>query len=565
MRTLPSSFALFFLVLCCPAYAQEGGKAITLLRFEGGGPFERVGEAVALIGDINGDGTPDLLVGAEFANSSGFTRNGFVYAYSGSTGVLLHQFHGTASHQNFGGEVASAGDIDSDGFDDILIGSPEADPASVDGAGMIDIFSGAGGPLVNLLHIDGTVDSGYFGSSIATCGDIDADGTPDFLVGEPGYNNGAGRVQLYSGSSGTVLQTIDGLPGDFCGLSVSAAGDVDADGTTDFLVGSPFASSPGFQANGQATLYSGVNGNILLQLNGSQDNMEFGASVSGGFDVNDDGTMDFMVGAPRATSPTGVSDAGAAMVYSGATGLVLHQVYGVAFADNFGKSCALTGDVNGDRFGDFVLGVGLLDIGGLQDVGSALVFSGFDTSLLFRADGENAQDNTGRVVASGRDIDGDGLNEILYGAPLADPLGNTLAGLAEVKRLVPILTATTSDISSSLGGVIDFHMNFPLSEANFGYMLLASFSGLGPTSAFGISIPLTNDSLLALMHAGGGSLFSNSTGSLDASGNASAQLNMPAGTASGLIGTTFYFAAVSLSGTTSPRVPSNAITLLLEP
>jgi hypothetical protein len=543
--------------------AQEGGEVMTLLRFEGGGPLERMGEAVAMAGDINGDGTPDLIVGAEFSSSGGFNRNGAVFVYSGSNGALLWQFHGTVDFQFFGGEVASAGDINQDGFEDILIGSPGANPGGLTDAGMIDIFSGADG--TNLLHIDGTTTSAFFGSAIANCGDIDGDGTPDFLVGEPGFNNDSGRALLYSGLSNTVIQTINGSLGDFCGLSVSAAGDVDADGTPDFVIGSPFASTATFTNNGQATLYSGATGAMLLQFDGDQDNMEFGASVSGGFDVNDDLTADLLIGAPRATNPNGISDAGVAKVYSGATGLLLHQVYGLSFADNFGKSCALSGDVNGDRYGDFVLGVGLLDVGGMPDAGSALVFSGFDTSLLFRVDGVAAQDNTGRVVAAGRDIDGDGLQEIFYGAPLADPLGNNLAGLAEVKRLVPILTATADTISSSLGGLVDFHLNFPLSEAGFGYALLASFSGLGPTSAFGVTIPLTNDPLLSLMRSGGGSMFSNSTGILDASGNAVAQLNLPLGTASGFIGTTFYFAAVSLSGTTSPRVPSNAITLLLEP
>lgn len=563
MRTLSSSFALVFLILCCPVAAQEGGEAMTLLRIEGGGPFDRVGEAVAMAGDMDNDGIPDILVGADFVNSLGFTRNGAVFVYSGATGGLIRQFHGTADHQHFGVAVASAGDIDLDGFDDILIGSPDASPLGLNNAGMIDIFSGATG--VNLLHIDGTVDSGYFGQSMANCGDIDGDGIPDFIVGESGFNNEAGRVLVYSGLSGTTLWVIDGQADDVCGFSVSAAGDLDADGTPDFLVSSPVASSGTFNENGEVTAYSGATGSVLLQLTGNEDETYFGNSVSGGFDVNDDGTPDIIVGAPFATNPSGFNSAGKAVVYSGLNGQVLHQVFGAALGDNLGQSCALVGDANGDRFGDFIVGASRFDAGGLADAGSALVFSGYDTSLLFRADGVAVQDIAGNSVSGGLDIDGDGLSEIIYGAPWADPMGNNLAGLVEVKRLVPILAATADQISSSLGGLVDFHMNFPLTEASLGYALLASFSGLGPTSAFGVSIPLTNDPLLALMRAGGGSMFSNSIGTLDASGNATAQLNMPSGTASGFIGTTFYFAAVSLSGTTSPRVPSNAITLLLEP
>jgi hypothetical protein len=549
--------------LCCPAAAQEGGDAITLLRFEGGGPFDRVGEAVAMAGDIDGDGTPDLLVGADFASTQSFNRNGLVYVYSGATGAILWQFHGTADHQHFGVVVASAGDINLDGFDDILIGSPDASLSGLNKSGMIDIFSGQTG--ANLLHIDGASVAGYFGRSIANCGDINGDGIPDFIVGESGYNNEAGRVLVYSGLSGTTLQIIDGQAGDACGFSVSGAGDLDADGTPDFLVASPLATSGIFNENGAVTAYSGATWSPLLQLTGNEDQINFGNSVSGGFDVNDDGTPDFIVGAPFATNPGGFNSAGKAIVFSGTNGQVLHQVFGAAIGDNLGQSCALVGDTNGDRFGDFIVGASRFDAGGLADAGSALVFSGHDTSLLFRADGSAVQDIAGNSVSGGRDIDGDGLTEILYGAPWADPLGNNLAGLAEVKRLVPILASTASSISSSLGGLVDFTLNFPLSEASFGYILLASFSGLGPTSAFGVTIPLTNDPLIALMRAGGGAMFTNSIGTLDASGDGTAQLNLPSGAASGFIGTTFYFAAVSLSGTTSPRVPSNAITLLLEP
>ena len=562
MRTLPGSIVLASLFVCSSLHAQEGGEAETLLRFDSGAPGDRIGETVALAGDVNADGTPDILIGAEYASSFGWNRNGSVFVYSGTNGALIWQFHGDADFERFGTSIASVGDIDNDGHDDILIGSPEASPIGLTQAGQIDIYSGATG--LSLLHIDGTVDFGFFGRSVAGCGDLDNDSIPDFIVGESGFNNFNGRVLVYSGLTGSVIHTINGSTGSAMGWSVSCAGDLNADNVPDLLIGSPDATSLTFTDNGQAEIYSGANASLLLQLDGNADNIHFGYAVNGGFDVNQDGLPDIIVGAPF-SSPGGNLSAGSVFVFSGANGAVLHQVDGAAALDNFGTSCALAGDVNGDAFGDFVVGARLSDVGGFSDAGSVYVYCGQNSALLFRTDGTAAQDNVGRAVAAGRDIDGDGFNEVIYGAPLADPFGNPRAGIAEVQRLVPILETTVSAISSGAGGVIDFAMNFPLSEANFGYILLASYSGRGPTPAFGVSIPLSIDPLLNLMRSGAPPIFSNASGLLDTLGNASAQLNMPPGTAPGLIGSTIYFAAVSLAGMTSPRLVSNASGVLLEP
>jgi hypothetical protein len=562
MRTLLGSLVLGSLFVCSSLHAQEGGEAVTLLRFDSGAPDDRIGETVALAGDVDADGTPDILIGAEYANSSGLFRNGSVFVYSGSTGGLLHQFHGSVDNERFGASISSAGDINNDGYDDILIGSPEASPTGLTQAGQIDIYSGQTG--LSLLHIDGTVDFGFFGRSVAACGDLDNDTIPDFIVGESGFNNFDGRVLVYSGLSGSVIHTISGATEAAMGWSVSCAGDLNADNVPDLLIGSPDADSLTFTHNGQVEIYSGANASLLLQLHGAATNDHFGYAVNGGFNVNQDGLPDMIVSAPFA-SPGGNLAAGSVFVYSGSNGALLHQVNGPAALDNFGSSCALAGDVNGDAFGDFVVGARLSDVGGMTDAGSVFVFSGQNSGLLFRTDGTAAQDNVGRAVASGRDIDGDGFNEVIYGAPLADPFGNPRAGLAEVQRLVPILEATFNTISSSAGGVVDFAMNFPLSEGSVGYILLASFSGRGPTAAFGVSIPLTIDPLLNMMRAGAPPIFSNASGILDAMGNASAQLNMPPGTATGLIGSTIYFAAISFSGVTSPRLVSNATGVLLEP
>jgi len=531
------SFAAIF--LC--ATTQGGGEAEVLHRFDGSAASERLGEALSFGGDINADGTPDILVGAEFADVGGLSRAGLVMVFSGVDSSLLYQFSGTAAFENFGTAIVSPGDMNGDGFDDILVGSPGADPLLLSNAGEVDLFSGADGSL--LLHLDGTTTNALFGSAVAALGDIDSDGVPDFLVSEVGYNSGAGRVYVYSGLTGLEIFRIDGAADDALGTAISSAGDYDLDGTLDFLVGSPFADSSGRFDNGEVQIYSGANGQEILLLEGPSSLDYFGASLSGNQLLDSDSIPDFIIGSPN-RDPGGIPGAGTATVFDGATASVLYQIPGASFADNFGNSVALTGDVNGDGFGDFIIGARLVDAGGLMDSGSVFVFSGIDSAILLRVDGVNSQDNMGDSVAGGVDLNGDGYSEVAYAAPFDDSVA-ILSGAVEVQRLVPILDLSQQTFSSAAGGNVVFSLDFPLSEAGANYILLASQTGLGPTVFMGVTIPLTVDPLFNLMLAGGPPPFTNSTGLLNAAGDANAMLTLASGGASGLVGTTVQFAAVS--------------------
>lgn len=540
--------------------AQQGGESEVLLHFDGGGPSERLGESLAFGGDINGDGTPDILVGAEFADSSGFTRNGMAVVYNGLNGAILHQFFGTASFENLGTVVISPGDMNADGFDDILVSSSGADPGALVDAGRIEIFSGFDGS--SLLSIDGTVDDGFFGASLAALGDIDGNSVPDFMVGEPGRNASAGRVYVYSGLSGSVLFQVDGLAGDACGTSVSSAGDLNGDGTTDFFVGSPFADTASFTDNGTAEVFSGATGLSLNLFEGMASNDQFGHSVDGGHFVDLDTTPDFIIGSPN-RNPGTAAAAGSAVVYDGASGTPVYLIEGTAFADNLGNDVALTGDVDGDGFGDFLVGARLLDAGGLFDAGSAFLHSGRDGSLLHRIDGIDAQDNCGDSVTGGADIDGDGFADYAVAAPFADNVA-ILAGTVDVQRIVPVLDISAEEFSAAAGGSVDFLVNFPLSEAGMDYVLLASHSGVGPFVYQGVSIPLTFDSTFQLFLGGGPPQFTGSGGVLDGSGDATALLTLAAGEATSLVGFTVRFAVVSLNGA-SLRGSSNLRALVFVP
>ena len=545
--------ALTLLTINLCTTPQGGGEAELLHRFDGVSVSERLGEALSIGGDINADGTPDILLGAEFADVGGFTRAGLVMVFSGLDSSLLYQFAGSADFENFGTSVVSPGDMNGDGFDDILVGSPGADPLALANAGAIDIFSGADGS--SLLHLDGTATDALFGSAVAALGDITGDGVPDFMVSEVGRNANDGRVYVYSGLTGTVIYQKDGISAASLGTAISSAGDYDLDGTADFMIGSPFADTGGRIDNGVVQIFSGLTGLEILFLEGLSALDYFGSSLSGNQFLDDDSVPDFIIGSPN-RNPGAIPSAGAATVFDGATATLLYQVTGTSIADNLGNSVALTGDVNGDGFGDFIIGARLVDVGGNTDAGSVFVFSGIDGSLLLRVDGGNAQDNMGDSVTGGVDINGDGYTEVAYAAPFDDSAA-ILSGSVEVQRLVPILDLSQPNFSDAVGAIIDFNLDFPLSEAGSSYILLASRSGLGPATFMGVSIPLTVDSLFNKMVAGGPPVFTNNIGTLSATGDGIAMLTLASGNATGLIGTTVHFSALSHVGGV-PSMASNA-------
>ena len=256
--------------------------------------------------------------------------------------------------------------------------------------------------------------------------DVDGDGVPDFIAGAPYASPGGvtrgGSAFVFSGADGSVLYQIDGSgTADQLGWSVAMAGDVDNDGAGDFIVGAPqfddlaeFAAGPG-----KALVYSGVDGSLLYQMDGESVSNFFGGSVSGAGDVNNDGNDDFIVGASFATK---------AYVYSGADGSLLYQKDGTA-GDFFGTSVSGAGDVNDDGNDDFIVGE---KFAGPSNIGSAHVFSGADGGLLFQKSGDAANDNFGQTVSGAGDVNADGNDDFMAGAPSADPGGISVAGSAFV-------------------------------------------------------------------------------------------------------------------------------------
>lgn len=306
---------------------------------------------------------------------------------------------GPQEYSGFGASVTSLGDVDGDQIEDFGIGSS---------SNYAYIYSGATRQIIWTLSAEGS----GFGRRVAKVGDIDQDGHADILVSAPewpDWNTAQGKVYLISGASGLRIREWTGPEGmvDF-GYSIAGAGDVNADGVPDIIIGS-------YRSN-RAYVYSGADGSLLWQWISPYYHVAFSYGVAGAGDVNGDGYGDLLVSALGNAYHTGF-----VQVYSGRTGQLIRRIYG---AEGFGSSMARTGDLNMDGHDDIVIG-SMWDVGaGGNHAGKIFVYSGFSGELLWSKEGEHginrpyrtSGDYFGGYVSGGGDFNGDGVPDIIVAA-----------------------------------------------------------------------------------------------------------------------------------------------------
>jgi hypothetical protein len=314
----------------------------TLVRpVEDSGSF---GNAVGDAGDVNGDGVNDIVVGSPGGSFSG-TNPGHAYVYSGADGSLLLTLTGEAIRDSFGSGVGGAGDVNNDGRGDILVGASTNDASGAD-SGRAYIFSGMDGSLIRPLNAEAAGDG--FGAGTAGTGDVNGDNIGDQIVGAPGAGI-SGRAYVFSGADGSLLfaTNADAGGGQYGVFFVAGVGDVNNDGRRDVYVGD-YASNGG---RGKAYVYSGLNGSLIHSILGP-----LGAGLGcgrGAGDVNGDGHADLLIG--HYTNSSGAANAGRAVLYSGATGAVLRTITSTTGGENLGFDAVGVGDTNGDGLTDLLV------------------------------------------------------------------------------------------------------------------------------------------------------------------------------------------------------------------
>ena len=341
--------------------------------------------------------------------------------------VALYTLAGESVGDGFGWVGNDLGDLDGDGVHDLIVTAPfRGDPGPR--AGKVYVYSGATGALL-AAHTGEVWDA--FGWSAAAAGDVDADGVPDYVVGGPGSGGPQvpqpflGRLTVYSGSDHSVILDVRGNVGERLGSAVVGAGDVDGDGHDDVLGCANFASV-GAAATGRCDLYSGADGSILWSRAGDP-----GVRLGGGAgrlgDVDGDGTPDLSAAAAFA----GPSQGGEAYVLSGVDGGTIHtlrpsplgtaQLFGVFFASG-------AGDVDGDGTTDVYVGDYASGYRGPAGTGQAFVFSGATGALMHRFDADRPLDGVGPGRGTG-DVNGDGFADLIVAAYTAND-GGPAAGKA---------------------------------------------------------------------------------------------------------------------------------------
>ena len=306
LHSLFSTPALFLVsvLLSNPAAAQGGGSE-QLWQLDGSSTSEYLGHAVASAGDLDGDGIPDWLVSSR-TSFDPFQPSHIdkVQAFSGATYAHLYTLTGNVPDQSFGDCMASLGDLDGDGRDDFIVGAPEEQASNGTWPGVAYVYSGASGTLLH--KFEGFSNGDSLGDSVARMDDINGDGIEDILIGAPDASytqNRAGAVYIFSGADFSLLYQVNGfLAQNEFGHSVACIGDLTGDGLAEVVIGAPGVDANSLHGNGRVYVISFATGTLLYQKDGGNWWAELGYSVAGPGDVDGVGTPDFMAGAPSPTA-----------------------------------------------------------------------------------------------------------------------------------------------------------------------------------------------------------------------------------------------------------------------
>ncbi len=443
---------------------------------------DQAGSAVSSAGDVNGDGYDDILVGAPYQNLAIETDDaGATYLIYGGTSLDASidlseadvKFNGEAINDYTGKSISSAGDVNGDGYDDILIDSMTQNSNGMD--------SGAAYLIYGSTSLDSSIDLGdadvkiigeeaedYAGRSVSSAGDVNGDGYDDILVGANGQDiggSGTGSAYIIYGSTSLAssidlgdadVKLIGETSGDYAGLPISSAGDVNNDGYDDILISAANQDAGGSNSGaiyliyGSTSLASSINlSDADVKLIGEEASDDAGNSVSSAGDVNNDGYDDILIGAPSQNAGENLN--GAAYLIYGSTSLDSSidlgdadvKLIGEAYLDSAGFAVSSAGDVDNDGYDDILI-YAFDDAGGSNAGATYLIYgaNSFSPTINLGVDslavrpilkfiGEEASDlsiNSENISSAG-DVNNDGYDDILIGA-MGQSEGGFTAGAA---------------------------------------------------------------------------------------------------------------------------------------
>jgi hypothetical protein len=423
----PTRFAFVFLVTVgLPAQR-------ILATVTGAAPQDWLGTAVAWIGDLDGDGTPDFAA-ATAPRSSGVPE--YLHLCSGRDGRVLRTLLATRLVEDWGAAVAPIADLDGDQVADILVGAPIRQIGSSLGA--VDIYSGRTGALLRTVN-DDSGDISRLGQRVLGWNDLDGDGAPDFIATAPGR----GTVRAYSGRTGLRLRTIQfGSHDNPNTTSIASAGDVNGDGAADLLVGEPQWGN-GSTGQGRVAVYDLATGSRLwvVETLGTA-TPALGAAVAGIGDVDGDAIPDLAVGAPSEVNPAGVPT-GAVHFLAGRTGQRFRTVFSPPGGLSFGAALSAAGDVNGDGVPDVAVGSPHA-----SPAGAFAFLSGSTGAILLWMEGARPA-SFGFALDASRDADGDGLRDVVVANP-SETIDRVLQGAVRV--VSGRILATATPVGQPCGG-----------------------------------------------------------------------------------------------------------------
>lgn len=470
------TFILVSLVTPRSALAQID-NLVPIVTFTGSSVPSTMGQSVS-DGDFNNDGYEDVVVGA-YNTSAGGTCKGQVYVYYGGVpmdNIADVTFTGVSNYDFLGFSV-SAGDVNNDGYDDVVVGAPYVNAGGTDKGQAYVYYGGSSMDSIADVTFTGGASNEFLGISVSMDGDFNSDGFDDVIVGAYGVNANKGAAYIYYG--GNSMDNIADVTfsgsaiNDYFGTSVSSAGDVNNDSFTDIMVGAYMYADGN---KGKVYLFYG---GVLIEniadvtFSGVADNDRFGTASAGIHsvgDINNDSYDDVIIGATGVdvTDPAN----GQAYIYYG--GISMDNIADVTFtgigtSTNFGYAVASAGDVNNDGYIDVLIGAYATKVGGVTKGQTYIYYGGnsMDNIADVTFTGNANSDLMGYSVSSAGDVNNDGYQEVIVGAAgyngwqgqayiYSFNYGSPSISLVPVtysNDATPDLTGTAIDAGVNVGGV----------------------------------------------------------------------------------------------------------------